>query len=102
MTHQRKDGTMTWSANLRVQDVSDGPRPIDVLLVADASATVKPYEGREDVPPETRDFEQPEIISNTEGKIKSLELKIVLDEDSTTLKPGDRVSVNGHFDARAS
>jgi hypothetical protein len=79
MTHQRKDRTMTWSANLRVEDVSDGPAPIDVL-----------------------DFEQPEIISNTEGKIKSLELKIVLDEDSTTLKPGDRISVNGHFDARAS
>jgi hypothetical protein len=57
-------------------------------------------EGREDVPAETRDHEQPELNSNTEGKIRSLELKIVLDQDSTALQPGERVYVSGHFEGR--
>jgi hypothetical protein len=81
---------------MRVEDVSDGPAPIDVLLTADAEEKVKPYEGRDDLPEAQRSYEQDAIVSNTEGKIRSLELKMVLDEDQTTLKPGDRIMVNDH------
>jgi len=93
---------MTWTAQMRVQDVSDGPAPIDVLLTADADEKIKPYAGRDDVSEETRAYEVSAIQSNTEGKIKSLEVRMVLDEDETSLKPGDIVNVNGHFQGKAA
>jgi hypothetical protein len=70
---------MTWSAKLKVQDVSDGPAPIDVLAVATA-------EDGDDA-----------IISNTEGKIRAIELRIQLDADETTVQVGDEIRASGHF-----
>lgn len=66
---------MTWSARFTVQDVSDGPAPIDVLAAA-----------------QTED-----ITSNTEGKVRSMELRIQLDEDQTKVKVGDIFTASGHF-----
>jgi hypothetical protein len=66
---------MTFSARFTVQDVGDGPRPIDVLAVSEGDA----------------------IVANTEGKVRSMELRIVLDEDETTLKEGDVITTSGHF-----
>lgn len=91
---------MTWTAHMRIEDVSDGPAPISVRLTASADQTVKPYEHRDDLAVEHREYEQTAIVSNTEGKIRNIEMTLVLDEDHTTLKPGDIVNVNGHFDGR--
>jgi hypothetical protein len=66
---------MTWSAKFKVQDVGDGPAPIDVLAAADGEY----------------------IISNTEGPIRSMELRIQLDADETRLKVGDEITASGHF-----
>lgn len=90
---------MTWTANCTVQDVSDGPGPIDVLAVANADETVRPYAHLTGSP--HQDHEQPAVISNTEGKIRSVEVRLVLDEDETKLKPGDIIAVTGHFDSRS-
>ena len=64
---------MTWFATLKVQDVSEGPAPIDVLAVSD------------------------NVTSNTEGKISGVEVKFKLDEDQTAIKIGDEIAVSGHF-----
>lgn len=69
---------MTWSGKLRVQDVSDGPAPIDVLAAANV----------EDGDP---------ITSNTEGAIVGMELKLRLNADTTNIKVGDEIYVSGHF-----
>jgi hypothetical protein len=69
---------MTWSARLTVQDVSDGPAPIDILAAANAD-------------------DAGAVVSNTEGKIRSLELRVQLDEDSTNIKVGDVITATGHF-----
>jgi hypothetical protein len=66
---------VTWSAKFRIQDVSDGPAPIDILAVAEGDA----------------------IIANTEGPIRSMELRMQIDADQTALKAGDEISAHGHF-----
>jgi hypothetical protein len=66
---------VTWTGKFTVQDVGDGPAPIDVLAAA-----------------QTED-----IVSNTEGKIRSIELRIQLDEGETKVKIGDQFSISGHF-----
>lgn len=66
---------MTWSARFTVQDVGDGPAPIDVLAAAQAE----------------------DITSNTEGKVRSMELRIQLDQDETRVKIGDTFTASGHF-----
>lgn len=90
---------MTWTARATVQDVSDGPRPIDVLAVANADETYTShrlvrYEGQAGV---YEDVELACLVSNTEGRIRSIEITLVLDEDSTTLKPGDVIQLSGSF-----
>lgn len=70
---------MTFSARFTVQDVGPGPAPIDVIAAAEGDA----------------------ITANTEGKVRSMELKIVLDEDETTLKEGDVITASGHFTGTA-
>lgn len=67
---------MTWSAKFKVQDVSDGPAPIDVLAVASV--------------------EDGSLTQNTE-KARSMELRIVIDADETAVKVGDEISGYGHF-----
>jgi hypothetical protein len=67
---------MTWSARFQVQDVSDGPAPIDVIAVAQV--------------------EDGTLIQNTE-KAKSMELRIQLDTDETAIKIGDEITGSGHF-----
>jgi len=90
---------MTWTAHCTVQDVGDGPAPIDVLLTASADETytsqqVVRYDGSTAV---YKAVELPCITSNTEGKIRAVEIRLQLEEDSTTLKVGDVVTVSGHF-----
>lgn len=67
---------MTFSARFKVQDVSDGPSPIDVLAVAAV--------------------EDDTLTQNTE-KARSMELRIVLDVDETGVQVGDVITVTGHF-----
>ena len=67
---------MTWTAKFTVQAVEDQQKPIAVTARADAD----------------------QVASNTEGKIAGMELTIRLDENSTTLKPGDEFHAHGHFD----
>ncbi len=66
---------MTWSAKFTVQDIGDGPAPIDVLAVAPAD----------------------DVVSNTEGNIASMELRIQFDEDEVALRPGDVITGHGSF-----
>lgn len=82
---------MTWTGRLTVQDVSDGPAPIDVL------ATVAAGDTWEAPGSDGSARTMPSLYSNTEGKIKSIELRIVLDEDQTAVKVGDTIQVQGHF-----
>lgn len=67
---------MTWQAKFKVQDVSDGPAPIDILAVASV--------------------EDGSLIQNTEHAT-SMELRIVLDTDETQIKVGDEITGSGHF-----
>lgn len=67
---------MTWSARFKVQDVSDGPAPIDVIAVASV--------------------EDGSLNQNTE-KASSMELRIQLDTDETSIKIGDEITGSGHF-----
>ena len=82
---------MTWTARATVQDVSDGAAPIVVLAVANADET---YDGAAFGQPEQK---YPCVTSNTEGKIRSVEIKLVLDEDASPLQPGDVIQLSGHF-----
>lgn len=66
---------MTFSARFKVQDVSEGPSPIDILAIAD------------------------DVLSNTEGKIQTMELRITLDADETAITEGSVINVSGHFTA---
>lgn len=84
---------MTWTARATVQDVSDGPAPIDVLATAAADETWTPPGQNPD-----SEFTYSCVVSNTEGKIRSVEVRLVLDEDATRLKPGDVIQITGHFD----
>ena len=63
-----------------VQDVYEGASPVDVLAVANAD-------------------ELGAIICNTEGKVRAAELKLQLDQDNTTLRAGDTITLSGHFAA---
>lgn len=67
---------MTYSATFKVQEISH-PDPATTEVRATA---------------ETAD-----IYANTEGKVTSMELKVVLDEPETVLKAGDVITSNGHF-----
>lgn len=67
---------MTFQARFKVQDVSDGPAPINVLAVAEV--------------------EDGSLTQNTE-KARSMELRIVVDADETAVKVGDVITASGHF-----
>jgi hypothetical protein len=67
---------LTFTAKFKVEDVGEGPAPIDVLAVARV--------------------EDDTLTQNTE-KAKTMELRIQLDTDETALKIGDEIPVNGHF-----
>ncbi len=67
---------MTWSAKFKVQDVSEGPAPINVLAVANV--------------------EDGSLVQNTEHA-RSMELRIVLDTDETRVAVGDEITGWGHF-----
>lgn len=69
---------MTFSARFKVQDVGDGPAPINVLAVAEVG--------------------DGSLTQNTE-KARSMELHILIDADETTIKAGDTIAVSGHFTA---
>lgn len=67
---------MTFSARFRIQDVGDGPRPIDILAVAAVDDGT--------------------LTQNTEHA-QNMELRIQLDADETSLAEGDTLLVTGHF-----
>lgn len=67
---------MTFSGKFKIQDVSNGPAPIDILAVAEV--------------------EDGSLSQNTE-KARSMELHVVIDSDETKLKIGDFININGHF-----
>jgi hypothetical protein len=71
---------MTFTARFKVQDVGEGPAPINVLAVASV--------------------EDGTLTTNTE-KARSMELRIVIDADETSLAEGDELYCNGHFSATA-
>lgn len=71
-----KERTMTWNAKFKVQDISDGPSPLNVLAVAT--------------------IEDGSLVQNTE-KATSMELRVVIDADETAIKVGDEISGSGHF-----
>lgn len=68
--------SMTFSARFKIQDVGSGPRPIDILAVADV---------------------QDESLTQNTEKASSMELHITIDADETNLKIGDIITANGHF-----
>lgn len=68
---------MTFSARFTVQDVADGPAPIDVLAVARVDDGT--------------------LSQNTEHAT-SMSLHIQLDVDETRVKAGDVITVTGHFE----
>jgi hypothetical protein len=43
----------------------------------------------------------PALSSNTEGKLRSVEVRLVFDEDEPPLAVGDVININGHFTRRA-
>jgi hypothetical protein len=92
---------MTWSGWFTVQDVGDGPAPIDVLAVANADDKVKPYTGPQYAGSDFADQEVPALSSNTEGKLRSVEVRLVFDVDEPPLAVGDVININGHFTRRA-
>lgn len=69
---------MTWSARFKVQDVGEGPAPIDVIAVASVEEGI--------------------LNQNTEHA-SSLELRIRIDADETQIKVGDTLTGSGHFTA---
>ncbi len=67
---------MTFTARFKVQDVGEGPAPINVLATAEV--------------------EDGTLTQNTE-KARSMELRIVIDADETAVKVGDVITATGHF-----
>jgi hypothetical protein len=88
---------VTWTGHFTVQDVSDGPAPIDVLLTASADEKVKPFKG---LGGDFTEHECAALTSNTEGKLRTAELRLVFDEDEAPLSVGALVTVNGHFNRK--
>lgn len=72
---------MTWSAQFKVQDVGDGPAPIDILAIAS--------------------IEDGTLSTNTE-QAKSMELRIQIDADTTSITEGFIINAWGHFDNGSS
>lgn len=69
---------MTWSARFVVEDVGNGPSPINVLAVARV--------------------EDGTLNQNTEHATV-MELNILIDADKTSIKIGDELIGSGHFAA---
>ena len=80
-----------------MQDISEGPAPINVLATANADDLVNPWAALPNATDEQKRVTVPAIVSNTEGRIQSVEVRLVLDEDETTLKPGAVIQISGHF-----
>jgi hypothetical protein len=73
-----------------------------VLLAASADETVQPFKDNPQLAGSPQsDAEQPALTSNTEGKLRSIEIKMVFDEDEAPLAVGDIVNIIGHFQRRA-
>jgi hypothetical protein len=70
---------MTWSAKLKVRDIDKGPAHLHILALAHV------------------DDGDAAILSNTEGKIRAVELRVILDEDETALRAGDVIHAYGTF-----
>jgi hypothetical protein len=86
--------TMTWTAHCTVTEVErDGEEGMRIALSADARHLAKPFGyGSGTVPA---------ITSNTEGRIRAVELTLYLEQgEETDIAVGDMVTVGGHFDGR--
>lgn len=67
---------MTWTARFKVEDVGEGPAPINILAVARV--------------------EDGTLIQNTEHATV-MELNILLDVNETSIKIGDEITGSGSF-----
>jgi hypothetical protein len=61
---------------------------------------VQPFKNNPQFAGPNADAEMPALASNTEGKLRSIEIKMVFDEDEAPLAVGDIVNINGHFTKR--
>lgn len=69
---------MTMSARLTIEDISEGPGPIDVL------ASAKTEDGS--------------LTVNTEGSLSYVEVKFLFDGDEVPFQIGDTIcTLTGHF-----
>jgi hypothetical protein len=85
---------MTWTAHATVTDVSDGPAPIDVLAIANADTTViytTTHAGDVD-----ENTEVDALVNHSDVAIRSVEVRLVLDQDETTIAVGDVIRVSNH------
>ena len=87
---------MTWTGQFTVQDVSNEEAPGRWLVraTAETGEKVRPYAAQGD------DREVDALNSNTEGKLRSVEVLLVLEEDAAPLAVGDVIQVHGHFTKR--
>lgn len=67
---------MTFQARFKVEDVGEGPAPINVLAVASVDDGT--------------------LTQNTE-KASAMELRILIDADETSIAIGDEITASGHF-----
>lgn len=67
---------MTFTARFKVEDVGDGPAPIDIEAIAAV--------------------EDGTLTQNTE-KARLMRLSIQLEADETSISIGDTITVTGHF-----
>jgi hypothetical protein len=84
---------MTWTARCTVEgvEIDHDTERIEVVLAAAAEEMVTLYPDA----PSLRG-----IVSNTEGDIRSLKIRMYLKGSDTALRAGDRVTISGHFDGK--
>lgn len=94
---------MTWHAYVTVQAVTEefDPHGWEVTLVAHAGERVQPYKSDPKYAGSSyREDTVPAITSNTEGQLRTVELRLLVDGQHAPLAVGDIVSIGGHFDRR--
>ena len=98
---------MTWTAHATVTAIT----PADTGLVitaearADTTRRVRHLTGYEDGDmhggdqsrPTYAEVDLPAIVSNTEGDLTKIEVRLHVAAQETQLKPGDEIYLSGHF-----
>jgi hypothetical protein len=94
---------MTWQAYVTVQAVSEkfDPHGWEVTLVAHNGEQVQPYKSDPKYAGSSyREDTVPAVVSNTEGELSMVEVRLLIDGQHAPLAVGDLVSIGGHFDRR--